>query len=637
MNTIDWAEISDLETWWRNNAASLLDGDRGQFWQFVSYLKRRGDPFLGYEVCEDALADARVKDEPATVVRLREEQSLFLARTGSLDTAEALLLETISEYGESLELLCRLGRIRKQRWRLDGNRENLAAAYRWYSRAFENFGGHYAAINAAGLALQLDQPDEAGRLAKEALRVSRADQVVEPADFWAIASEADALLILGRQREAGTRYRTFLDQVGSDFDTVATTVRQARELAEKLGIRLGDIAEFRIPSVAVFTGHRIDNPDRETPRFPAAAKDTVTEAIGRWIRDNKVAVGYCSAASGGDIIFAEQLLAHGADCRIVLPFEAESFRRVSVEVPGDESWERRFDALMIRAHEVIVLLDQPVDAATANASIFDYADQMIIGYARLRSDPIAEPVRGLALWERGDRNRGGERGSCIGRWKSGGVEIAIVDPLTGALDCRPSFDQAHNSSMPSAIVIPTGRPAFHQEVRAVLFADFVGYSRLHEADIPNFLEFVMTPLAAKIDSLGMDVIEANTWGDALYLVFREPRDAGRAAIELRASLDRMTWKPQTQSGKLCLRMSLHAGPLFEAYDPFRKRVGYTGTHSSIGARVEPVTPEGQIYASDAYAALCANEPNLGFRFEYVGNRELHKGYGVRRLFLVVAE
>lgn len=46
-----------------------------------------------------------------------------------------------------------------------------------------------------------------------------------------------------------------------------------------------------------------------------------------------------------------------------------------------------------------------------------------------------------------------------------------------------------------------------------------------------------------------------------------------------------------------------------------------------GARIEPKTPPGQVYASENFAAIAAAQKITDFRCEYVGRLPLAKGYG----------
>jgi hypothetical protein len=61
---------------------------------------------------------------------------------------------------------------------------------------------------------------------------------------------------------------------------------------------------------------------------------------------------------------------------------------------------------------------------------------------------------------------------------------------------------------------------------------------------------------------------------------------------------------------------------------------FTGPHTSRAARIEPVTPPGQVYASSAFAAVAAASGVRGIRLQYIGRIPLAKGYGLLGLYHV---
>jgi len=161
----------------------------------------------------------------------------------------------------------------------------------------------------------------------------------------------------------------------------------------------------------------------------------------------------------------------------------------------------------------------------------------------------------------------------------------------------------------------------------------VGYSKILETDIPGYLKNFREPLLSIVEEFRDDVLEVNTWGDAYFIVLRNVREAGVVALRFQDHISRMEWRPG--SGRaLRLRTSLHAGPLFRVLDPVTGKHFYTGSHVSVAARIEPQTPEGQIYASEIFAALCAAHDIRDFRLEYVGRRQLPKSFGSSRLFQI---
>ena len=82
------------------------------------------------------------------------------------------------------------------------------------------------------------------------------------------------------------------------------------------------------------------------------------------------------------------------------------------------------------------------------------------------------------------------------------------------------------------------------------------------------------------------------------------------------------------------RISLHCGPVFVGVDPITGNPLYSGSHTSRTARIEPITPPGQVYASSAFAAVASLQNIEELRFSYIGRTALAKDYGVLPLYNV---
>lgn len=70
-------------------------------------------------------------------------------------------------------------------------------------------------------------------------------------------------------------------------------------------------------------------------------------------------------------------------------------------------------------------------------------------------------------------------------------------------------------------------PLLPSVLRAMLFADAVGFSQLTEAQLPVFFSDFQAAIARLIRKSKQGPEVADTWGDGLYLVFRTVEDAGR--------------------------------------------------------------------------------------------------------------
>ena len=112
-------------------------------------------------------------------------------------------------------------------------------------------------------------------------------------------------------------------------------------------IQIGEVPK----NVLLFSGHMIDGPDRQTPRFPAEKEAVATGAIAETVA--KIGAGpgdlaICGGACGGDLIFAEACLARGMRLEFYIPFDQPIFLANSVDF-ADANWHDRFLAAKSKA------------------------------------------------------------------------------------------------------------------------------------------------------------------------------------------------------------------------------------------------------------------------------------------------
>jgi hypothetical protein len=101
--------------------------------------------------------------------------------------------------------------------------------------------------------------------------------------------------------------------------------------------------------VLLFTGHRIDAPDRKTPRFPAAKEKHARAMIFEAVRNEKAKAkgpvfGIAGGACGGDILFHEICEALEIPSQMYLVLPKNDYIKVSV-ADGGPDWVERFNRL----------------------------------------------------------------------------------------------------------------------------------------------------------------------------------------------------------------------------------------------------------------------------------------------------
>jgi len=244
-------------------------------------------------------------------------------------------------------------------------------------------------------------------------------------------------------------------------------------------------------------------------------------------------------------------------------------------------------------------------------------------------------VRPLGVWDGKEGDGIGGTATVVQYWRDHqGLPVEVVNIK----------DQAENVEIPDpaeALRILGEREAPNltvirknrQEIRAMLFADIVGFTKLSEVQIPSFVEHFLGQVAELMDNIEIKPVHQNTWGDAVMCVFETVEAAGVFALKLRDLVRGSDWS-RWGLPELSIRIALHCGPVFPCYDPVLKKFTYNGAHVNRTARIEPVAEEGQIYASEAFAAMATADGVKQFFCDYVGTKQLAKKYGAIAVFLV---
>ena len=165
------------------------------------------------------------------------------------------------------------------------------------------------------------------------------------------------------------------------------------------------------------------------------------------------------------------------------------------------------------------------------------------------------------------------------------------------------------------------------------------YSKLSELQVLFFCHYFLAAVRDLIDSSSQasQPLVSNTWGDAFYFVFSKVQDAGNFALRFSQLVTATEWTRYGLPSDLSIRISLHAAPVFVVTDPITKTRNYTGVHTSMAARIEPITPPGLVYSSQAYACMVETLGVQDLRCTYVGNVPLAKDYGFAKLYHVKSQ
>ena len=504
--------------------------------------------------------------------------------------------------------------------------EGISWAYAGTQEAqFHLFAGDYdvARARAHGLiAHVLDQPEEKSPIER----------------MWQQITLADMYLILGNLDEAG-RYYHAASAVGAGAPGDLAASRSAAKIVLEHLARLGKLGRppradasildqwFKKPLILVFAGHLPDTPDRPESRLPESQcrpDGPLAAALAKRLDELQPVEGICASAPGSDILFAEAILARAASLALLDPFPESRIREAATT--AGEDWLPRWQKVYKGANRT-----DPIACAEEadTGAQCEYATYVMLGSAILRARRINATLRALVVWD----EKFGNVETRGGTWQFAALCHACGEKVElEVINCR-TLQPGTCAELP-----PMDASINPIEIRSMLFADVVGFSRLPDSAYPGFMSEFMVA-AEKIlsehcraDAEQADEAVNNTWGDAFFAVFKDPITAARAALALQKMTMESDWserfKVKPGQADLKLRIGLHTGPVHKGRDPFQKRAAYMGRHTNLAARIEPIAGHGHVYVSGEFAAIATVKGAAEFRFEYVGQHLLPKNAGL---------
>jgi Adenylate and Guanylate cyclase catalytic domain len=572
----------------------------------VIEAERRGELLTAVDVAESGL-----KQHPHDV-GLRHRAVLALARAGS--TGEAARRFHAYRLGEldDEETQALGARIAKDvALAADGNeRRSLALeSARRYAAIFERTGGYYPGVNAATMHLVAGR----GRASRTlALRVLDALAAERDESYYAAATEAEAKLLVGDEDGARAVLERAARLGGDDHGAVATTRRQLRLVCGCLGADPGVLEALAGPHVAHYCGHRVstDGTGPLTPEVVASAAAAIRAEVER----TPVSYAYGSLASGADLLWAETLIAAGAELHVVLPFSRDEFVAASVADAGPD-WVERFERCFHAAADISYATD---DAFLGDDVLYRYGSALAMGLALLRGRYLEGEVRQFALWDGASPRGSAGTAVDVELWSRGGRPVTVVPVAPPAAAPRPPVSE------------PARAPG-QRVVRALLFGDVQGFSRLKDEQLPRFAKHIFGAFAEVFARHSERICFRNTWGDGLYVVLDNVPAAAAFALELQEAMDALDLEGSGLPPHLGLRLGAHVGPVFALRDPVLGVESFMGSHVSRTARIEPVTPTGAVYVTEQFAAALELASG-GYDCDYVGHMPAAKDFGRLRMY-----
>lgn len=154
--------------------------------------------------------------------------------------------------------------------------------------------------------------------------------------------------------------------------------------------------------VLLFSGHRVDAPQRAVPRFPADKAPAAAKRIGEVLEQLRAGpsdLALTQGAAGGDLLFAEACLARGVRLQLLLPVpEPEFIARSILPCEQGPAWRERYLALRARLDEPPHEADAELGPLAAGEDPWERGNRWLLERALAHG---AKRLRFITLWDGG--------------------------------------------------------------------------------------------------------------------------------------------------------------------------------------------------------------------------------------------
>jgi tetratricopeptide (TPR) repeat protein len=399
----------------------------------------------------------------------------------------------------------------------------------------------YPLINAASLSLLSGDRARAEEIAREVLeRIAREPDEPET-PYYRAATEAEALLLLGRTAEAKAALEAAVAAAPRAWEDHASTLRQFLIVRDALGGETGWLGMLRPPRSLFYAAAQAGS----------VAPDGDVAAL---LKAERIGFGFGGLAAGPELAVAEALLAHGAELHVILPGDPAGFAERFVD-PHGAAWRARFDAALEAAESVELV--RPLQAPP-DSRLTALAGEVARGAAMLNAE----------------------------RLMSEAVMLRV-----GADADAPTSLRSHVLAAPAGtIAAPEEAPP--ADSRAALFALLaVSVGSGADAAFEDRLEDVQEALA---QSEGVR-IAPHLGGDSIVIGYDGPLEAAAAARAIHASL----------RARMPLRVAGHYGLIPCVRDPFIGALRPTESGTEIVRAIARAIPPDTLCVSHDFAAALA--------------------------------
>ena len=571
-------------------------------------LELSGDLLAAYDTVAAGLVD-----DPGSI-QLRHRAVLLLARGGATGQARREYLRLgLGEVRDHVDTISLGGRLLKDLAFAatgEARRQLARESAERYGEAYALHRDYYPGINVATMAMLAGDRARSSAVARAVLEGLNAGGAGATGDaYYRAATRAEAYFLLGRLDEAERALAGAIALDPNNYAAHASTLRQLDIICATLQLDRDWLERHSPPPPVTFCGHMFGEATH-SPEAIAAVTEKIATAIAR-LRPCAV---FGALAAGADIVIAEAALARGAELHVVLPMSERTFLDRSVASFG-AGWVARYQDCKARAATFRVA-SQENDFD--DEAVFAFGSEFAMGLAIRHGEALRTRACQLAVWDGMPGKGVAGTGADVERWAATKLPQVVIEFPRRA---------AANASGAAAPGDPAAR-----RLKAMLFGDVRGFSKLEEADIRPFVEQILAPVAGALRQLPSAPDLVATWGDGIHVVFESIVDAASAALAMQAAFAQIDIAAARLPPHLALRIGGHFGPVAELTDPFLDSPSYYGTHITIAARIEPVAVPGTVYVSEPFAALLALRAPGQFRTEYVGQTEMPKKFGTMRLF-----